>query len=143
MWKLSAISRSSNRRSQGEGCTLATLYSFLQLTISRTSMRFPSKPYERPSFFSVEREISFPGKESPKSLTYSLWNSRVRGIFSASRSRRIAAEDRRGTIPRRLLVFSTSRRRGRTARTHIDEAGIAQDLHELSGTTISCRAQCA
>lgn len=90
---------------------------------------------------SVERENQFSGKgesEKPDAFT-----AEVRGIFNGLRSRRIVSQDRRGTIPRRLLVFATSRRRGRTARTHVDEAGIAQDLHELSGTTVSCRAQCA
>lgn len=117
--------RQIGRRSQGEGCTPATLRTFLQLTISRTSIGSPLKLYERYRAFSVERKISFPAKGSLRSLAHPLWNSRN---FLRDGSRWIA-EDRRGTIPRRLLAFSTSRRRGRIARTH--EAGIAQDLHEL------------
>lgn len=94
-WKWSITSRSPNRRSQGEGCTRAALRTFLQL--SRTLMRFPSKPYERPSFFRGKREISFPGRRSLGSLMYSLWNLQVRRISNILRSR---VEDRRGTIQR-------------------------------------------
>lgn len=106
MRKLSAISRWPNRRSQSEGCTLATLRTFLQLTISRTSMRFPSKPYERPSFF---RRKGNRGKFSGEGRFEKLHVFTVE--FAGPRNFQrfaiaaIAAEDRRGTIPRRLLVL--------------------------------------
>jgi len=92
-WKSNITSRSPNRRSQGEGCTRAALRTFLQL--SRTSMRFPSKPYERPSFFRRKgNQFSGKGKSGkPHIFTVEFTGPRNFQYFTI-------AEERRETIQR-------------------------------------------
>lgn len=125
-WKCVTSSRSSNRRSQGEGCTPAALRTFPRL--SRTSMRFPSKPYERPSFFR-RKGNQFSGQSEEASRVHC-------GIGGSAEFPTL--RDRGGSL--RRIVGERSRRDcclldesapwSSTARTHIGEAGNAQDLHE-------------
>ncbi|TGZ50125.1 hypothetical protein DBV15_00815 [Temnothorax longispinosus] len=106
---LKTLGELPRRKSQGKGCTpeRGPAHFSAANNISRTSMRFPSKPYER--------EIGFPGKggESEKPRAFSPWNSRNFQRLAIAADR--AAEDRRGTIPRRLLP---SRRVGAVVAPH-------------------------
>lgn len=82
--------RQIGRRSQGEGCTPATLRTFLQLTISRTSIRSPSERYSS-SF--RRKGNQFPGKGGLRSFTHPRRNPRN---FLCDGSRRIVGERSRG-----------------------------------------------